>query len=112
MHHTMNLYADSFAKVLSGTKKSELRLNDEKRQQIHVGDTITFRNAASEDETIDTEVTYLKTYPNFASLFDGMQHDYPNCQKESFIQGMYQYYTPAKELRYGALEIGIRVLNV
>lgn len=111
MHHEMKLYGDSFAKMTKGSKKSELRLNDEKRQLLHVGDTIEFCNTLNQGETVQVEITYLNTYPNFTELFEGVKQDYPSWEKEPFIQGMYQYYSPEDEKKYGALEIGIRLLS-
>ena len=42
MEFTMKLYASPFAMIASGEKTIELSLNDEKRRQISVGDTIRF----------------------------------------------------------------------
>ena len=40
MHHEMSLWPGPFAKIADGTKRYELRLHDEKRRLIKVGDTI------------------------------------------------------------------------
>ena len=41
-HHSMKLKPLPFAAIQSGKKVLELRLNDEKRQKIKIGDTIVF----------------------------------------------------------------------
>ena len=42
MLHNMKLNASPFEKIKNGTKTIELRLNDEKRQQVKTGDFIEF----------------------------------------------------------------------
>lgn len=42
MIHKMNLNPEPFGMILSGQKTIELRLNDEKRKLIKVGDRIEF----------------------------------------------------------------------
>lgn len=44
MTHKMNLQDKYFDFIKNGTKRIELRLNDEKRQQIKIGDSIEFSN--------------------------------------------------------------------
>ena len=44
--HHMKLHASPFEKIKSGEKTIELRLFDEKRRQIKVGDTIRHRRNA------------------------------------------------------------------
>jgi len=48
--HYMKLQPKPFAKIKEGTKTLELRLNDEKRQSITVGDTIIFSLMSSQEE--------------------------------------------------------------
>ena len=46
MKHYMNLNPEPFEMIRSGEKTIELRLNDEKRKAIGVGDTKVFSNTA------------------------------------------------------------------
>ncbi len=111
MVHQMKLYGKSFEKMRSGQKVSELRLNDEKRRCIQVGDTIVFTNSDNDEEKIAAKVTRLTAYPSFKALYDGVRSDYSDWEELPFIEGIYQYYTPEEEQRFGALEIGIEILN-
>ena len=43
MEHELKLQPNFFNYVKYGTKRIELRLYDEKRQKINIGDTIIFR---------------------------------------------------------------------
>ena len=44
MIHNMNLNNEPFELIKSGSKTIELRLNDEKRRLLNVGDEILFNN--------------------------------------------------------------------
>lgn len=48
MNHKMNLFPEPFEMISSGQKTIELRLNDEKRQKIQIGDIIEF----SQNDTV------------------------------------------------------------
>ncbi|MBQ0010138.1 MAG: ASCH domain-containing protein, partial [Ruminococcus sp.] len=50
----MKLQPEPFAMIRSGKKTIELRLYDEKRQQIEVGDTIEFTDIASGETLVAT----------------------------------------------------------
>lgn len=63
----MNLQPKYFDFIKDGTKRIELRLYDEKRQSIQLGDIIEF--AKSEDEKFRAEVVGLLRYDSFADLF-------------------------------------------
>ena len=67
-HHSMKLVDYGFDEIKAGRKQVEIRLYDEKRQKIHVGDVITFRKLPDLQDEITVEVTALDRYPDFASL--------------------------------------------
>jgi ASC-1-like (ASCH) protein len=107
MIHHLNLYPGPFAELQAGTVHTELRLNYDKYANLEVGDAIIFSNREAPHETIRKRVTYLKTYPSFKALYNGVRHLYPDWEEDGFIQSMYRYYTPEQEGVYGALEIGL-----
>ena len=69
MVHKMKLYSSPFEMIKSGEKTIELRLFDEKRQKVKIGDKIVFTNTAN-GETLNTTVVklhdliVLKNYTN------------------------------------------------
>ena len=68
MHHEMSLRPGPFGKIADGSKRYELRLLDEKRKLISVGDTITF--TCTEDErTVQVRVVALHAFADFAELY-------------------------------------------
>lgn len=53
----------------SGKKTIEIRLNDEKRRQLAVGDEIEFALASNEEERLLTRVESLGTFPSFKEAY-------------------------------------------
>ena len=62
MNHNMKLNPDPFTAIETGKKNIELRLNDEKRQQIKIGDTITFTNTAKGLNAVDVGKLFDRFY--------------------------------------------------
>ena len=52
MKHKMNLWNDPFEAIKDGWKTIEMRLNDEKRSKIEIGDEIEFTNTETNEELI------------------------------------------------------------
>lgn len=68
-NHEMRLNEKPFNMILNNIKDIEYRLNDEKRQQIKIGDTITFYKIPFEKETIKVLVTDLKYYKTLLDMY-------------------------------------------
>ena len=69
MVHKMRLVDFAFKAIKEGTKNIEVRLNDEKRQLIKIGDTIEFTNLDT-NEVLKVKVVNLHKYGTFKELFD------------------------------------------
>lgn len=67
--HVMRLHQAPFELIKNGKKSIELRLNDEKRQRIRVGDEIEFRLSKDETKTLLCEVIALHVFPSFEALY-------------------------------------------
>ena len=52
MLHEMTIFPRPYASISSGQKTIELRLYDEKRQSIHIGDQIRFTNTEDTNDTL------------------------------------------------------------
>ena len=59
MLHEMTLFPKPYASIASDQKTIELRLYDEKRQSIHIGDHIRFTNTEDASQTTLCEVVQL-----------------------------------------------------
>ena len=107
----MNLQDKYFDFILHETKRIELRLNDEKRQQIKIGDTIIFRN--EQGETFSAEVKDLFKYNSFEELFENFEIDIladKSMTKTELVQVLGEFYTPEKQAEFGVLGILIELI--
>ena len=108
--HTMGLQPEPFEKIRSGKKTIELRLFDEKRKVIQLGDIIEFQKQPEEQETIQTEVIALLRYKTFSELFDDFPVEtFGGADKESLLEGVHRFYTPERERKVGVLGIKIKL---
>ena len=119
----MHLKDEPYDKLLTGLKKYELRLYDEKRQNLKEGDVIRFTRLGSdsEDNSFYTIIRDLKKYPSFSALYDAA-HDkedditmyrcgFPkNITKQGFINRMETYYTEEEQDKYGVVAIELEVI--
>mgnify|MGYP001642373722 CR=1 FL=1 len=55
MLHEMKLQAEYYNFILNGTKRIEIRLNDEKRQKIKIGDSIKFHKNFSGKSSLQSK---------------------------------------------------------
>ena len=106
----MRLHNGPFEKIKSRTKTIEMRLNDEKRQLIKVGDCIKFINRVTEEELI-TLVKGLYYYESFDELykhFDKISIGY-DLEDDADPNDMSQYYSNEDIENYGVVGIEIEV---
>ena len=68
--HKLRLLPEYFEYIKNGTKRLEIRLNDEKRKNINIKDTIIFEKLDETKEHLTTTVTNLYKYNNFEELID------------------------------------------
>jgi len=106
--HRMNLHPSPFEMIKSGEKTIELRLFDEKRQQLKIGDKIVFTNTAS-GETLDTTVVKLHRFDSFFALYNSLpllRCGYtPENVSEAKPSDMEQYYSVQEQNKYGVVGI-------
>ncbi len=110
MLHEMKLRPAPLGMIATGQKTYELRLNDEKRRQIRVGDEIVFR--CTEDErTVLVRVTSVQHYADFAALYAALPPLQIGYTAENAASAnprdMEQYYPPEKQHEQGVLAIGV-----
>ena len=106
--HQMKLHPQPFEMIKSGQKTIELRLYDEKRQQIQVGDTIVFTNTKT-GESLTAAVMQLHRFRNFSELYQALpllKCGYTTEDIDSAApEDMALYYSPAQQERYGVVGI-------
>ena len=109
--HTMNLYNDAFNLIKQGSKTIELRLYDEKRQKILIGDLIQFINIDNKN-VLSTKVKNIFIYKDFQKLykdFDKMSIGYKEYEIANY-KDMEQYYSIEDIEKYGVIGIEIQLI--
>lgn len=113
MEHEMKLQPEYFNFILNGTKRIEIRLNDEKRQQIKIGDTIRFLKEPELEEIFNARVTGLLRYNSFDDMFKDFEIEIlsdKSMTKEQLKNVLEQFYTKEKQEQYGVLGIRIELI--
>jgi len=113
--HIMNLYPSSFEKTKSGLKTIELRLYDEKRQEVSVGDIITFYNTENELEAVSAKVVAIHIFDSFKELYENLPLLRCGYTEETVGSASYEdmdaYYTKEKQKRYKAMGIELEIIS-
>jgi ASC-1-like (ASCH) protein len=114
MIHNMNLHPEPYDMIKSGLKTIELRLNDEKRSLVKVGDTIFFQNTLTGNR-IETIVSDLYKFKSFEELYKELPLDkcgYTDIEVPTAkASDMLPYYSIEKQFKYGVLGIEVRIVK-
>ena len=111
MIHKMNLWNDSFEAIKGGWKTIEMRLNDEKRIKIKIGDEIEFTNVKTH-ELLICKVTNLFKYKNFEELYNNHNKTSIGYTENEIANpdDMLMYYSKEDIEKYGVL--GIELIKI
>ena len=107
----MNLRPKYFDFIKDGTKRIELRLYDEKRRSIQLGDIIEF--AKSDDEKFKAEVVGLLRYNSFAELFEDFDISIladSSMTKHELLEVLGEFYSEEKQAEFGVIGIRIKLI--
>ena len=108
--HQMQLQPEPFDMIKSGEKTIELRLYDEKRRKIRIGDEIVFTNTEN-GETLTVRVLDLAVFDSFEDLYKTLpllrcgytEQDIASASPDD----MDVYYPKEKQKEYGVVGITI-----
>ena len=108
---TMRLTPEPFDMIRRGEKKIELRLYDDKRRKVRIGDTIIFESTENASDTLETKVTDLYVFDSFEELYNNLPltecgYTLSNIGTAS-PKDMKVYYSEEEQRKYGV--VGIRV---
>ena len=110
---TMELQNAYYNYMLKGTKRIELRLYDEKRKNIKIGDIITITNAQTNEE-FEVKVVGLLQYSSFKEMVNDFDIEIladKSMTKEELMNELEKFYPIEKQKQYNVL--GIRIeLNI
>ena len=99
----MKLQPKYYNFILNGTKRIEIRLFDEKRQQIKIGDKIKFLKEPELNESFNAEVVGLLRYNTFEEMFKDFNISVlsdKSMTKKELIGVLEQFYTKEKQKQY------------
>ena len=111
MIHEMDIWLESFVKIKEQTKTIEMRLFDEKRSLISIGDTIIFTDTSNK-EKIDCMVINMYRYLSFEELYQHHSKVSIGYNKDEIAnpKEMLMYYSNEMIEQYGVVAIEIKVL--
>ena len=112
MTYQMRLHNEPFQLIKSGTKTIEMRLYDEKRRKLKVGDSIEFQNRVDGD-TVLARIIHLHLFPNFTILYDNFDQvnlGYSSDQ-DANPDDMNQFYSSDDQEKYGVVAIEIELVK-
>lgn len=111
MKYNMKLKNEPFNLIKNGTKTVELRLNDEKRKLLNIGDEIEFTNIYNNEKLL-VEILNLFKYANFEELYKHFNKEEMgySTDEEANPKDMEAYYSKEEQKKYGVLGIKIRKL--
>ncbi len=107
--HKMKVQTKYYNLLKSGKKVVELRLFDEKRQQIKIGDEIVFSNLSDTNDSFIAQVINLyraESFDKLCQIITPAQAGFTS--KEELITVLQEFYTPDSQQKYGVLGIEIQ----
>ncbi len=112
MRHQLNLHPEPFNKIKLGHKTIEMRLNDERRKNIHAGDEIEFINRDN-GQTLLCRVLKTKAFDSFEELYSFYNKEDLGYEKDDIADpnDMGMYYPLELRKKYGALAIKIQLIH-
>lgn len=108
MKHLMKVQLKYYEAIKDGIKQIELRLYDEKRKEIKLGDTIEILKEPDLKERILVKVIGLLHYESFPMLlrdFDSSILAGSTVSKEELLRDLEVYYPKEKQAKFGVLGI-------
>jgi len=109
----MKLQPKYYDFIINGTKRMEIRLNDEKRQLIKIGDIIKFRKEPELIESFKVKVVGLLKYNSFEDMFKDFEISIlsdNSMTKEQLMSVLERFYTKEEQKQYGVLGIRIELI--
>lgn len=112
--HTLKLQEEYYNYILNGTKRIEIRLNDEKRKLLSKGDTIRFLKEPLLEDNFTTKIIDLIYFENFEQMFETFSIEVladKSVDKENLLTSLNKFYPSEKQKQYGVCCIKLELLN-
>ena len=107
--HTMKVKTKYYNLLKKGQKTVELRLFDEKRQKIKVGDEILFSDISNPNESFKAVVLNLHRAESFHQLCNLISPRQAGFEtKEKLIMALEEFYSPDEQKKWGVVGIEVK----
>ncbi|MGM0509319.1 MAG: ASCH domain-containing protein [Fusobacteriota bacterium] len=113
MEYYMRLLEEPFELMKTGKKSIEVRLNDEKRQKLDIGDVIIFRKLPDCNERLKVKVVKLLNYRSFKKLYEDLCLCHFGIEGDSIskiLNEIYNIYSKEDEEKHGVLGISVEII--
>ena len=111
--HEMLIKPEYFELVKAGIKKYEVRTNDDRRKNMHVGDYIKLIKEPELEETLMLEIVNKIEFPNFTVLYDSIPKKdvgFEGRTTESIVSELRRFYSEEVENSLGTVAIEVAVV--
>ncbi len=111
--HEMLIKPEYFELVKAGVKKYEVRTNDERRKNMHIGDYIKLIKEPELEETLMLEIVNKIEFPNFTVLYDSLPKrdvGFEGRTTESIVSELRRFYSEEVENNLGTVAIEVAVV--
>ena len=112
--HEMKLQGEYYNYILNGAKRIEIRLYDEKRRKVKLGDTIKFLKEPNLKESFKAKVIGLLRYNTFEDMFKDFDISIladKSMTKNELLNVLEEFYSKDKQQEYGVLGIRIELIK-
>lgn len=108
----MHLKEEPFNSIKNGAKTIEMRLFDEKRQQLKIGENIKFINNKTGEELL-TQIVNLHKFKSFEELYKNFDKIKLGYKEWEFAKSsdMLKYYPQSEQQKYGVVGIEIKLIK-
>ena len=115
MKHVMKLHSAPFEMIRSGRKTIELRLYDEKRRLISIGDEIEFVSPSDSTVSLNCRVIALHKFDSFEDLYESLPLLKCGYTENDILTAspndMAIYYSKEEQKKYGVIGIEIELYH-
>jgi ASC-1-like (ASCH) protein len=107
--HKLNVKEKYYNMLKQGTKIIELRLYDEKRKNIKIGDSIEFSNVSDANDKFTAQVINLHRANNFSELCKNIDcHNAGFATPKELVNVLEEFYSLDRQQEFGVVGIEIR----
>lgn len=109
--HAMRLHPRPFEMIKNGAKTVEVRLSDEKRKLMKVGDLITFTSRENSEDSFQAKIVGLDKFTSFKDSYAAYPPQAYGAESADEYEYMYKYYSKEDEAKFGVLGIRLELIS-